>query len=148
MVFLLIAAVSWLAKVCCEAEPLLKPRAGIVKNVPTDPKYNGCLVVRKGPGMSFPVLGHIVNGDAVVIEGTEGSWMKISSPKSGYVWASYIEITDTEPLEPDKVKEPLPLEVIMFNSNPEKRAKQFEKRQQLLRDAYTMPDSSPSTGSE
>ncbi|NLF97855.1 MAG: SH3 domain-containing protein [Candidatus Riflebacteria bacterium] len=107
-------------------------REGIVKNVPLQDPYNGCLIVREGPGMEYPVKGHVVNGDRVTIESTSGSWYKISAPKTGYVWASYISVTDSQTVDTTNLTRPLGLETIVENSDPQARDQKLPERQQLL----------------
>ncbi|PKL47756.1 MAG: hypothetical protein CVV42_12095 [Candidatus Riflebacteria bacterium HGW-Riflebacteria-2] len=109
-------------------------RQGIVKNVPLQDPYNGCLIVREGPGMEYPVKGHVVNGDTVTIEGTSGNWFKISSPKSGYVWASYIAVTDFDTIDSGSLGKPLPLEMVVEGAKPETLDQKLPERQKLLED--------------
>jgi hypothetical protein len=89
---------------------------------------------------SSNIVGHVSNGDTVTIEGTSGSWYLISAPIRGYIWASYVQITDSEPLDPAKVQNPLPLDVIMYNSNSETRLDRIEERKEYLDDNYQPPD--------
>lgn len=120
---------------------LMEPKTGVIRNVPTGPEYNGNLVVRTTPDLtsSANMVGHVSNGDTVSIEGTSGSWYLISAPIRGYVWASYVQITDSQPLDPAKIQNPLPLEVIMYNSNSETRLDRIEERKKYLDDNYQPP---------
>ena len=57
----------------------------------------GTLNVRSGPGLSYAVIGTLTKGTSVTVVGTSGAWSKISSPKSGWVYSSYIAKTPTAP---------------------------------------------------
>lgn len=109
-------------------------RQGMVKDVPTQAPYNGCLVVREGPGMEYPVKGHVVNGDTVTIGGTSGSWCKITAPLTGYVWASYLEITGSETVDSANLTRPLDLDTISDNSDSPYRDQNLPQRQKILED--------------
>jgi len=109
-------------------------RQGVVKNVPTQEPYNGCLIVREGPGMEYPVKGHVVNGDTVTIDGTSGNWFRITAPKSGYVWASYITVTDFDTIESENMDKPIDLETLVDNSKPEDFDYNLAERKKLLED--------------
>ncbi|MBU1105504.1 MAG: SH3 domain-containing protein [Candidatus Riflebacteria bacterium] len=109
-------------------------RQGEVKNVPVQQPYNGCLIVREGPGMEYPVKGHVVNGDTVTIEGASGSWYRISAPIAGYIWSSYIAVTDSQTVDTANMTKPLDLETIVNNADPLAREQNLPARQQLLED--------------
>ena len=109
-------------------------RQGEVKNVPVQAPYNGCLIVREGPGTEYPVKGHVNNGDTVTIEGASGSWYRISAPLSGYVWSSYVTVTDSQTVDTANMTKPLDLETIVNNSDPWNREQNLPARQQLLDD--------------
>ncbi|MFZ5949522.1 MAG: SH3 domain-containing protein [Candidatus Rifleibacteriota bacterium] len=110
-------------------------RAGIVENVPLEAPYNGCLVVRQGPGFEHPVIGHVVNGDRVTIDSGEGSWYRITSPKTGYVWATYIKITDEQTVDTESMSQALSLEDITANADPWKREQNLQQRLQRENEA-------------
>lgn len=132
IIMLTVPVLLFLAAGIAAAVELNVAREGIVKNVPLQDPYNGCLIVREGPGMEYPVKGHVVNGDRVTIEATSGSWYKISAPKTGYVWASYIAVTDSQTVDTDNLTRPLGLETIVENSDPQTRDQKRPERQQLL----------------
>lgn len=48
------------------------------------------LNVRSGPGTGYRVLGTLRRGTLVTVASTAGSWSRITSPKSGYVYAAYL----------------------------------------------------------
>ncbi len=52
----------------------------------------------------------------------------------GYVWASYIEVTDSQTVDSSNLIKPLALETIVDNSNPESRIQKLPERQKLLED--------------
>ncbi|HAE41141.1 MAG TPA: hypothetical protein DCG57_21275 [Candidatus Riflebacteria bacterium] len=131
VVLMVIAVISMTAMQTVAVE-LNVARQGEVKNVPLQAPYNGCLIVREGPGMDYPVKGHVVNGDTVTIEATSGSWYKITAPLSGYIWSSYVTITDSQTIETSNMTTPLDLETIVNNSDPWTRAQKLPERQQLL----------------
>lgn len=112
-------------------------RQGRIENVPVEAPYNGCLLVREGPGMEFPIRGYVANGETVQIEAGEGSWYKISSPKTGYIWAGYVKITDTQTVDTSTAGNALPLETIVENANPWTRELNLDERQKLLEDNDT-----------
>jgi uncharacterized protein YgiM (DUF1202 family) len=134
--FIFLALTAGLALITfhAAAAELNIPRQGVVKNVPVQEPYNGCLIVREGPGMEYPVKGHVVNGDTVTIEGTSGNWFKISSPKSGYVWASYLTVTDFDTVESTSLGRPLSLDMQSEGEIPETLNRKLPERQQLLED--------------
>lgn len=129
---LILPLIMILAAVQANAVELNVARQGEVKNVPLQAPYNGCLIVREGPGMDSPAKGHVVNGDTVTIEATSGSWYKISSPLSGYVWSSYVAVTENQTVDTNTMTKPLDLGTIVNNSNPETRDQKLPERQQLL----------------
>ena len=56
------------------------------------------LNVRKGPSISFDIIGTLSGGDKVKIIGESNGWYKIEyNGTYGYVSESYIELDDTEP---------------------------------------------------
>lgn len=114
------------------------PRQGVVQNVPVEAPWNGCLLVREGPGMNWPVKGYVTNGTAVKIEATDGAWYRISSPKTGYVYSTYVKITETETLDSSNERA-LTLEEIVENSKPWTRDANLEERKKLLESNDTAP---------
>ncbi len=53
------------------------------------------LNVRSGPGYGYRIIGTLKKGTVVTVVGTSGSWSKISSPKTGWVYSSYLTKTTT-----------------------------------------------------
>ncbi len=51
------------------------------------------LNVRSGPGFGYSVIGTLRYGTVVTVVGTSGSWSKISSPRAGWVYSSYLSNT-------------------------------------------------------
>ena len=51
------------------------------------------LNVRSGPGYGYSVIGTLSKGTVVNVVGTSGSWSKINSPKTGWVYSSYLSNT-------------------------------------------------------
>ncbi len=129
-VFLLILGITCIAT----AADLSAPRQGIVENVPVEEPYNGCLLVREGAGGNSKILGYVPNGTTVQIEATDGAWYKISSPKTGYVYSSFVRITETVPIDAANRDKALSLEEIVDNSDPWTRDKNLAERQKLLED--------------
>ncbi|HPT47824.1 MAG TPA: SH3 domain-containing protein [Candidatus Rifleibacterium sp.] len=124
-----------------QAVELNIPRQGIVENVPAEEPYNGCLLVREGPGGSSAVKGYVTNGTTVQIEATDGAWYKITAPKTGYVYSTYVKITETATIDPATRDKPLSLEEIAENSDPWNRATDLDEKQKLLEnnDNETLP---------
>lgn len=123
------------------AEVLAAPRLGVVQNVPLAAPWNGCLLVRDGPNTNSKILGHVINGTTVRIEATEGAWYKISSPMTGYVYGTYVKITeaDTPPVNPSNQTQALTLEEIVIKADPSPREKRLEERRKFLEDNDTSP---------
>jgi hypothetical protein len=119
-------------------ETLSEPRRGVVQNVPTADPYYGNLVIRQGPSLQTPSIGFVSNGDEVTIVGTSGSFMQISSPKSGFVWASYLKITEWGQSQIVPGQDPLPLETIVNNTSALSIRQNLQERQQLLPDEPTL----------
>ena len=62
------------------------------------------LNVRKGPSISFDIIGTLSGGDKVKIIGESNGWYKIEyNGKYGYVSGSYIELDSTEPDQDNKI---------------------------------------------
>ena len=62
------------------------------------------LNVRKGPSISFDIIGKLSGGDKVKVIGESNGWYKIeSNGKYGYVSGSYIELDSTEPDQDNKI---------------------------------------------
>ncbi|MDD3148594.1 MAG: SH3 domain-containing protein [Candidatus Riflebacteria bacterium] len=116
------------------AAELSVPRQGVVENVPPQSPYNGCLLVREGPGTTTPVKGNVANGTTVQIEATEGAWYKISAPLAGYVYSTYVKITDTTTIDTTNLTHALTLEEIVENSKPWTRDANLEERKKILAD--------------
>ncbi len=114
------------------------PRQGVVQNVPVEAPWNGCLLVREGPGTNWPIKGYVTNGTAIKIEATDGAWYRISLPKTGYVYSTYVKITETETLDSSNERA-LTLEEIVENSNPWTRDNNLEERKKLLDNNDTSP---------
>jgi hypothetical protein len=57
IIMLTVPVLLFLAAGIAAAVELNVAREGIVKNVPLQDPYNGCLIVREGPGMEYPVKG-------------------------------------------------------------------------------------------
>lgn len=76
------------------------PQTGLVNGVSTDPQYNGNLLVLKLPQLGAPQIGFVSNGTQVTVEEQQLTFYRISSPKAGWVWSSYVKLTN-EPVEPD-----------------------------------------------
>jgi len=112
-------------------------RQGEIRNVPVESPYNGCLLVREGPDMQSPIKGHVTNGSTVQIEAAAGSWYKISSPLNGYIWASYVTVTDSQTVDTSNLTKALDLETIVENANPWTREENLPARQKLLEDNDT-----------
>ena len=51
------------------------------------------LNVRRGPGFGYSVIGTLRHGTEVLVAGTSGAWSKISSPRTGWVYSSYLSNT-------------------------------------------------------
>ncbi len=51
------------------------------------------LNVRSGPGYGYTVTGSLTHGTVVNVTGTSGSWSKINSPKTGWVYSAYLANT-------------------------------------------------------
>lgn len=51
------------------------------------------LNVRSGPGTGYSVIGVLPRGTVVLYVSISGSWTKISSPKSGWVYSPYLSDT-------------------------------------------------------
>ena len=117
-------------------------RQGEIRNVPVESPYNGCLLVREGPNMESPVKGHVNNGETVQIEAAAGSWYKISAPLSGYVWASYVKVTDSQTVDTSNMTKALDLEIIVENASPWTRDDNLPGRQKLAEenDTATPPE--------
>lgn len=117
-------------------------RQGEIRNVPVESPYNGCLLVREGPNMESPVKGHVTNGSTVQIEAASGSWYKISAPLSGYIWASYVKVTDSQTVDTGNMTKALDLETIVENANPWTREENLPARQKLVEenDTATPPE--------
>ncbi len=130
ILFLLILGMTGIAT----AAELSTPRQGVVENVPVEEPYNGCLLVREGAGGNSKILGYVPNGTTVQIEATDGAWYKISSPKTGYVYSSFVRITETVPIDAANRDKALSLEEIVDNSDPWTRDKNLAERQKLLED--------------
>lgn len=126
------------AAVMLPAVELNVPRQGVVQDVPVEAPWNGCLLVREGPGMNWPIKGYVANGTAVKIEATDGAWYRISSPKTGYVYSTYVKITETETLDSSNERA-LTLEEIVENSKPWTRDANLEERKKLLESNDTAP---------
>ena len=62
------------------------------------------LNVRKGPSISFDIIGTLSGGDKVKIIGESNGWYKIEyNGTYGYVSGSYIELDSTEPDQDNKI---------------------------------------------
>lgn len=62
------------------------------------------LNVRKGPSISFDIIGKLSGGDKVKVIGESNGWYKIEyNGKYGYVSGSYIELDSTEPDQDNKI---------------------------------------------
>ena len=62
------------------------------------------LNVRKGPSISFDIIGKLSGGDKVKVIGESNGWYKIEyNGTYGYVSESYIELDDTEPDQDNKI---------------------------------------------
>ena len=62
------------------------------------------LNVRKGPSISFDIIGKLSGGDKVKVIGESKGWYKIEyNGKYGYVSGSYIELDSTEPDQDNKI---------------------------------------------
>ena len=62
------------------------------------------LNVRKGPSISFDIIGKLSGGDKVKVIGESNGWYKIEyNGKYGYVSGSYIELHSTEPDQDNKI---------------------------------------------
>lgn len=62
------------------------------------------LNVRKGPSISFDIIGKLSGGDKVKVIGESNGWYKIEyNGTYGYVSASYIELDSTEPDQDNKI---------------------------------------------
>ncbi len=114
-------------------------RTGVVANVPLEAPYNGCLVVREGPGFEHAVKGHVVNGTSVTIDSGQGSWYRITAPMTGYVWASYVKITDAETVNTENMSQALSLNDIVRNADPWKRDKNLQQRRELEENSGLLP---------
>ncbi len=134
IITLLIMALTGLSGYAVE---LNVARQGEIRNVPVESPYNGCLLVREGPNMESPIKGHVTNGSTVQIEGAAGSWYKISSPLNGYIWASYVTVTDSQTVDTSNLTKALDLETIVENANPWTREENLPARQKLLEDNDT-----------
>lgn len=51
------------------------------------------LNVRSGPGYGYSVIGTLTKGTVVNTVSTSGSWTKINSPKTGWVYSAYLSNT-------------------------------------------------------
>ncbi len=51
------------------------------------------LNVRTGPGYGYSIIGTLSRGTVVNTVSTSGSWTKINSPKTGWVYSSYLANT-------------------------------------------------------
>lgn len=51
------------------------------------------LNVRTGPGYGYSIIGTLSRGTVVNTVSTSGSWTKINSPKTGWVYSSYLSNT-------------------------------------------------------
>lgn len=135
--FLITLIIFALAGLSGYAVELNVARQGEIRNVPVESPYNGCLLVREGPNMESPIKGHVTNGSTVQIEGAAGSWYKISSPLNGYIWASYVTVTDSQTVDTSNMTKALDLETIVENANPWTREENLPARQKLLEDNDT-----------
>ena len=79
-----------------------EPKVGIVTGVPLQANYGGNLIVRSSASLESSIVGHVSNGDEVTIDHQEGSFYRITAPKSGYIWASYVRVTEERPKPKDK----------------------------------------------
>ena len=62
------------------------------------------LNVRKGPSISFDIIGKLSGGDKVKVIGESNGWYKIEyNGTYGYVSGSYIELDSTEPDQDNKI---------------------------------------------
>ena len=62
------------------------------------------LNVRKGPSISFDIIGKLSSGDKVKVIGESNGWYKIEyNGTYGYVSGSYIELDSTEPDQDNKI---------------------------------------------
>lgn len=62
------------------------------------------LNVRKGPSISFDIIGKLGGGDKVKVIGESNGWYKIEyNGTYGYVSGSYIELDSTEPDQDNKI---------------------------------------------
>ena len=104
-------------------------RKAIVEGVPTQQPYNGCLLVRFDASTTSKILGFVKNGDVVVIEEMNGLWARISSPEKGYCWASYLKVTETQPVP---ANQPQSLPTLLEISDPAKRLDHLEKGKHSL----------------
>lgn len=66
--------------------------AAVLKKVNVD-----TLNIRTGPGTGYRVLGTLGRGTVVTVASTSGSWSRITSPRSGYVYAAYLSGVSTTP---------------------------------------------------
>lgn len=128
------AGPAFLATPRLPAAELSVARQGVVENVPLQAPYNGCLLVREGPGTTTPIKGNVTNGTTVQIEATEGAWYKISAPLAGYVYSTYVKITDTSTIDTTNLTHALTLEEIVENSKPWTRDANLEERKKILAD--------------
>ncbi len=53
----------------------------------------GGLNLRTGPGFGYAVIRILANGTVVNTVSTYGSWTKINSPATGWVWSAYLSNT-------------------------------------------------------
>lgn len=78
------------------------PQKGVVTGVSTDPQYNGNLLILDLPSLSAPKIGFVSNGTEVTVEEEQLTFYRISSPKAGWVWSSFIKLSGEAPPDPNK----------------------------------------------
>jgi len=99
----------------------MKPSKGVIDYVPTGAPFHGQALVLETPTQGAPILGTLPNGTEVTLGESSGWYIRITSPRVGYVGANLVRITESAPLNPDSRTEPT-FEQVSYNSRPETRA--------------------------
>lgn len=126
---LLVPVVMW--PVFAQDAPVpTEPKLGVVTGVPTEAPYGGNLIVRLGSSLQSGILGYVSNGDEVTIEAQEGMFYKISAPQAGYIWTTYVRVTEERPApktknEPWALEETVSATKLPANETPAPDGKKF-----------------------
>jgi len=102
----LVLGFAFLAQVTIAGGQSLFPQTGVVSGVSTDPQYNGNLLVLKLPQLGAPQIGFVSNGTQVTVEEVQLTFYRISAPKAGWVWSSFIRLNGDAPPDPNKGEGP------------------------------------------